>query len=195
MDNTLTKLPPNVRRPSGMPTARAGMSGLNDYVQPQHTAINPATSMPQPPGPAISPVALAPVATPTMMDVLQQILATEQALLKEVLRQSVPLTPIMRATNVDDTGATMDWSMFGTMTRVAFYNEGPDEVFISFDKDGERVDAFVSNNSQKVLAKMSDNFDKCKFQKIGVRCATGKTATVYATGFQDVAGNQGGSLT
>ena len=162
---------------------------LRDYNTDLSRRIQQASAMKVPPGPANSPVSQPANTSPTL-DTIVELLTR---ILRELLDQNTPLTPILRSSTVSSSGATLDWSAFGTMAAVSIRNKGPDSVFVSFDMSGESVDANVTDNSFELQAQESLNLGKVKFQKIGVKCASGKTGSVNAIGFKSVTG-QGSAI-
>lgn len=170
----------------GNPRQRHGQRGMGDYPEPFIEYVRPATSMPMPPGPSDFPIEQGSV-TPTTNDLLQRIL-------DELVKMNIAARPVIRAKAADSTGETLDWSVLGIMDRLVIRNEGPNSVWFSFDKNGPAVQATTSDLSWELQAQESVNLDHCLFQKIGLLCAGGGTATVHAIGFQTVAGNQAASI-
>lgn len=176
----------NTRTSTGRLLGKPRMNGLGDYPEPFPTNIRPATSMPQPPGPADFPITN-PTTDPTETDLLERIL-------EELIKQNTATKPVIRAIDVDSGGQTLDWSMVGIMDRLIIRNKGTSSLWFGFDKNGPAVPAFTSDECWELQAQESVNLTHCLFQKIGVICAAMGTATVHAIGFQSVAGNQAGSI-
>ncbi len=163
----------------------SGLFGFGDFVEPFIEGIRPATSMPQPPGPADFPVQTnAPV---TDNDLLKRILA-------ELIAMNTPARPVIRSLIANEDGQTLDWQAAGIMDRLVMINNGPDPLWYAFDVSGPAVNAFTGDQSFELLANTSINLERCQFYKIGVICASGKTSTVNAIAFRSVAGNQAASI-
>lgn len=182
-------------RRSSAPGSAVPRHGLRDYDEPFNDRINPATSMPLPPGPADFPVQQLP-GTGQMTDSqrFDKMITLLERVLDELIRQNISATPIIRAIDVTDVGQTLDWSQFGQMDRLMLISLGADDVWLTFDVNGPAVIAGTSDNSFKILSNMSINLTHSSFQKVGLRCAAGKTATVQAIAWQTVAGNQAGAI-
>ncbi len=129
--------------------------------------------------------------------VLDAAIVTNQLLariLEELIRQNTPSVPSIRSTDVTAVGQTLDWQAVGTMDRLMIRNKGTDSVWFSFDISGPAVINQTSDESFELQANESVNLTHAKFRKIGLRCATGKTATVNAIAFQSVAGDQAAAI-
>lgn len=171
------------------------LRGLGDFVDEFVSGVAPATSMPKPPGPADFPIATAPVAGPaTAEQWLARIFDVMSRLLDETIKQSIPSRPQIRSAAATDAGATLSWTVDGVMDRLMIRNKGTDSVWFAFDQNGASVTAATSPLSFELQANESVNLALCRFNKIGLKCATGKTATVHAIAFQSIAGNQGAGI-
>lgn len=162
------------------------LNGMGDYPEEFIDEVRPATSAPQPPGPADFPITN-PNTDPTTNELLARIL-------NELIRQNTATRAVIRASNVDSVGQTLDWSMVGMMDRLIIRNKGTSSVWFSFDRNGPAVNSFTSNESWELQANESVNITLSLYQKVGLRCATGQTGTVHAMGWQSVAGNQAGAI-
>ncbi len=174
---------------------RVDGAGLGDYEEPFILGVRPATSMPRPAGPADFPVALGPSSIPKTL--LEAQIVTNQLLariLEELVRQNTPSVPSIRSVAATDVGQTLDWQAVGTMDRLMIRNKGTDSVWFSFDISGPAVVNQTSDESFELQANESVNLTHAKFRKIGLRCATGKTATVNSIAFQSVAGDQAAAI-
>ncbi len=159
-------------------------NGFGDFDEPFIGGVQPAR-FPMPPGPSDFPITSNATATPEVL------LA---AILQELKYQNTASRPVIRAADADSGGSTLDWSPVGIMDRLMIRNKGPNSVWFSFDKNGEAVQATTSSESFELQANESVNLTHCSFQKIGLRCANGESATAHAIGFQSVAGNQAAAI-
>ena len=187
--------------PTSVLTKAAGMtSGLGAapriYSDPNFIdRVRPATSMPLPPGPANFPVAQPPNVLPTTpLQALQQLNQKMDRLIDETVRQNIASRPVIRAKDVTNAGQTLNWQAVGIMDRVTLKNDGPDPVWLAFDMNGQAVNAFTSDLSFPLKADSTLNLTHSLFTKIGVKTASGKTATVNAIAWQSVAGNQAAAI-
>lgn len=160
------------------------VNGFGDFDEPFIAGVQPA-NFPKPPGPSDFPVAT--TDTQTAAEV-------QAAILQELKYQNIASRPVGRSADVDGGGQTLDWSPVGVMDRIVMRNKGPNSLWYSWDKNGPAVQAFTSNESTELQMNESMAFTHCIFQKIGVRCQGGQTATIHATAFQSVAGNQAASI-
>jgi hypothetical protein len=187
--------------------AKRGTAGLGTFGD-MHNFIDrtsPATSAPKPPGPANFAVQVAPPANiplPTDTNGLLARLIQEQRgvrdimarILEELIRQNIASRPSIRAVAVDSTGETLNWQAIGVMDRLTLKNNGPAEIWLSFDMNGPAVNAFTSNLSFSLKADSTLNLTHSLFTKVGVKCASGQTAVVDAIAWQSVAGNQAAAI-
>ncbi len=181
----------NAARNMGFRSRAPRGNGVGDFVDPFLDSTRPATSMPQPPGPADFPVVPAPADQTTLMQILDLL----KRILAELIKQNIASDPVTRArsVNVSDSG-TLDWSQRGTMDRLMIRNKGPNSVWFAFDMNGPAVDAFTSDLSFELQPQESVNLSHCKFEKIGLKCGSAGGAVVHAIGFQSVAGDQAASI-
>lgn len=188
-------------------TARKGMGALADQYGTRNfiDRVSPATSMPLPPGPAnfavqVAPPSNAPLPTDTNGLLARQIQETRGVrdimarILEELIRQNIASRPVIRAVQASDAGETLNWQATGVMDRLTLKNNGPDEIWLSFDMNGPAVNAFTSNLSFSLKADSTLNLTHSLFTKVGVRCFSGTTATVDAIAWQSVAGNQAAAI-
>lgn len=188
----------------GVPTsvlakAASGMKGLGaptPYTSPNFIdQVRPATSMPLPGGPANFPVAQPPNAVPTTpLEALQQIAKKVDRLLEETIRQNIASRPVIRAKDVDQNGQTLNWQAVGIMDRLTLKNNGADNVWLAFDMNGPAVNAFTSDLSFLLKPDSTLNLTHSLFTKVGLKCASGETASVDAIAWQSVAGNQAAAI-
>ncbi len=182
-------------RRNGQRRIQSGQIGMGDYTEPFIEGIRPATSAPHPMGPADFPVQQGPLTPPTTTDGwLSRACSLLQRILDELIRQNTASRPVIRAVAVTAVGQTLDWTPVGVMDRLMIRNKGTNSLWYSYDKNGPAVNAFTSDESFELQANESVNLTHCIFQKIGVKCAGGQTATVHAQAFQSVAGNQAGTI-
>ncbi len=173
----------------------AEKNGIGDYPETFIEQVRPATSMPLPPGPADFPIQQGAAAAPTtVMGWLEKIYALGSRLLEEMIKQNTPSRPTIRATAVTAAGQTLTWEAVGVMDRLMIRNKGPNSCWYSYDQNGPSVTPSTGDGSFELQANESVNVTHCLYQKIGVICAAGQTATVHAQGFQSVAGNNGAAI-
>ncbi len=169
-----------VRRAQG--AAKHG-GGMGDYVEPFVEGVRPATSMPLPPGPANFPVnTQVPATTDDLL----------RAILKELIYQNIASRPVTRGQSISSAGGTLDWSTVGVMDRLMLKNNGPDNVYFSFNMNGQAV---VANTSDLSILLKPDSTYCCThtlFNKIGLKSVG--TSAVDAVGYQTVAGNQAAAI-
>lgn len=165
------------------------MNNGNMVSQPLHARILPPTGVPHPMGPSNFPQKL-PDAPSTPLSELQQL----RQLLANMMDKNSARVPLIRSGDVTSTGQTFDWSMMGDMERLMIRNKGTNSVWIAFEAEGTNVDNFTSDGSIEIQAQEAWSFTQCKFQKIGLRCSAGQTATVHAVAFQKAFGDFGGAI-
>lgn len=155
---------------------------LRDRVVPPRGFVPPI-------GPSNFPVELPPEKE-TPLSVLREL----RQLVQNLMDQNAARAGIIRAADVTDAGQTLDWSQFGDMARVMMRNKGPDSLWFSFNEDGQNVPPTTGDGSFEIQAQEAISIPNILFQKIGVRCATGDTATIHAIAFQKSFGDFGGSI-
>lgn len=168
--------------------------GMGDFMQPFISAIRPATSMPIPAGPADFPTQQIPGPIETDSQKLDEIIRLLRICAEQLIRQNSAANPVIRSVAATQTGGTMDWSQFGEFDRLMIINLGPDAVWLQFDQNGPAVLVGVSDNAFELTPNMSVNITHSVFDKIGLKCDIGKTATVQAIAWQTPAGNLNGAI-
>ncbi len=176
--------------------SRRGMGALlGDYKEKLALRVLPATSAPHPLGPDNVPItAPSPALDANTPPWAQALIDLGNKIFDELVRQNTASIPKIRSASVDNTGETLDWSVLGFADRLMMQNLGPDPIWFQFDANGQSVSTQTGDDSFELTANSTFNPMLCKFTKIGVRCAVGKTATVHAVAFHNVAGNQNGVI-
>lgn len=116
-------------------------------------------------------------------------------ILTELLKENFAATPHIRSADLggaEPLFTTLDWSAVGQMGRFVLRNKGASSVWISFDVNGESVDAFTSDRSVEVQPNESWNLDRTRFFKIGVK--TTGAATVHAIAYEEASGRGKGAV-
>jgi hypothetical protein len=153
---------------------------LHDYNMPPQARIRPTASDVSQMGPLNSPVKAQSPAEKVLNGMLEELRRVSNLLSLNF----TSYTPIIRSAAVTGTGATLDWSMHGKMQRIVLRNKGASSVWMTFDMDGANVPAYVCDNSYELQANESLALEACTFEKVGLRCAQGGTATVHAIAFK-----------
>ncbi len=195
MNNSMADIPTHVLKRAAAQQQARGRSGMGDYVEPFTDGIQPNFSMPRPPGPADFPVQQAPTQLPNdAVGLLKLVFGKLDRILEELIRQNIASRPVTRCKDITNAGQTLDWHSVGVMDRLTLKNDGPDPVWIAFDVSGPAVVAGTSDLSFPLKADSTINLTHSLFSKIGVKTASGKTATVNAIAWQTVAGNQAAAI-
>lgn len=168
---------------------------LGDYAETFVDGIRPATSAPLPMGPANFPAAVAPPSNVTDSNGwLQAIYGMMARAVEELVRQNIASRPVIRSKVITDAGQTLDWSTRGTFDRLLMRNKGPNSAWFAFNMNGPAVNPTTCDLSFELQANESVNLTHCQFEKVGLKCSLGQTATISAIAFQTPAGNQAGTI-
>jgi len=160
-----------------------GMGSLADYQNWLMDQQQEARGFVQPFGITDAPIKIDPEPPADLKDIL-----------KELMNQREPREPLLRAASVTSSGQQLDWSAHGTMTRLLIRNKGSNSAWMAFDVDGAQVVASTSDLSWELQAQEALSLELCIFQKVGLKCSGGQTATVHAIAFPATSGDLAGAV-